>query len=231
MKNDPISDVVACNLCTGCGACAGMFPDFIRMVDDPENGRRPVVQQSAPGHAASRKAAALCAGGGSDWSTLPAGDEIDSDWGPVLAAWEGWAADSDIRYRGSSGGAVTALEDFALSSAMASGVAHIAARADDPRLNEAVISTDRAGLMRGTGSRYAQASAAESLGAVATGNRPVAFVGKPCDIAAVNKAVSRGAVPAENVPLTIAIFCAGTPTLAATERLLDRLGVLKNGKL
>ena len=43
MIADPITKAVACNLCTGCGACAGAFPDFIRMVDDPLNGRRPVV--------------------------------------------------------------------------------------------------------------------------------------------------------------------------------------------
>ena len=45
----------------------------------------------------------------------------DRDWGPVLAAWEGWASDEEIRHRGSSGGAVTALADFALSSGAADG--------------------------------------------------------------------------------------------------------------
>jgi hypothetical protein len=36
---------------------------------------------------------------------------------------------------------------------------------------------------------------------------------------------------AAKVPLTIAIFCAGAPTLVATDRLLDRLGVPKDGRL
>ena len=231
MKNDPISSIVACNLCTGCGACAGLFPEFIRMIDDRVNGRRPVVQQSAQGRQASQKAVAVCAGGGSDWTDLETRDEVDRDWGPVLAAWEGWAGNSEIRHNGSSGGAVTALADFALASGVASGIAHTAACADDPRLNEAVISSERAALLRGTGSRYAQASPAEALGAIAANDLAIAFVGKPCDVAAVDKAVKTGAVPERNIPLTIAIFCAGTPTLAATEALLDRLKVPKPGRL
>ena len=144
-RMDPITRAVACNLCTGCGACAGAFPADIRMVDDPSNGRRPVVAASAQGRASARAAAALCAGTGVDFATLASGD----GFGPVLAAWQGHAADPEIRHRGSSGGAVTALALFALQSGLVGGVAHIAARADDPRRNEAVIRRDRAALLRG----------------------------------------------------------------------------------
>lgn len=231
MTTDPITKMVACNLCTGCGACAGAYPGLIRMVDDPVNGRRPVVAATPNGRAAARGAVALCAGADSDWTTLDRTDAIDADWGPVLAAWEGWAADTEIRHRGSSGGAVTALAAFALDSGLAGGVAHIAARTDDPRLNEAVISRDRAGLLRGAGSRYAQASPAETLGRIAADDHPIAFIGKPCDVASTHKAMRADKALADKIPLTIAIFCAGAPNLNATDRLLDRLGVPKDGTL
>jgi coenzyme F420 hydrogenase subunit beta len=226
-----ITDMVARNLCTGCGACAGAFPDFIGMVDDPVNGRRPVVVPSPEGRRADKAAVAWCAGGTSDWRELDRTDAIDRDWGPVLAAWEGWAQDDEIRHRGSSGGAVTALALFALASGLAQGVAHIAARADDPRLNAAVISRDRAGLLRGAGSRYAQASPAESLGVIAAGNDKVAFIGKPCDVASVHKAMRADANLAAKIPLSMAIFCAGAPNLVATDRLLDRLAVPRDARL
>lgn len=231
MTADPITRAVACNLCTGCGACAGAFPDFIRMVDDPLNGRRPVVAEGPAAQKAATEAAALCAGSGADFGTLPRVDGIDRDWGPVLAAWQGHAADAEIRYRGSSGGAVTALALFALQSGLVQGVAHVASRADDPRLNEAVISRDRAGLLRGAGSRYAQASPAEALGAISAGSDAVAFVGKPCDVASVAKATAGGAALAAKIPLTIAIFCAGAPNLNATNKLLDRLEVPRGARL
>ena len=226
-RMDPITRTVARNLCTGCGACAGAFPAAIRMVDDPVNGRRPVVASTAQGRAAAKKAVSLCAGTGSDFTALGAHD----GFGPVLGAWEGHAADPEIRHRGSSGGAVTALALFALQTGLAQGVAHIAARADDPRLNEAVISENRAGLLRGAGSRYAQASPAEALGAIAAGDRSVAFIGKPCDVASVAKARAADPALSRKIPLTIAIFCAGAPNLVATERLLDRLGVPKQATL
>lgn len=231
MSTDPITSVVARNLCTGCGACAGAFPNAIRMLEDPVHGRRPVVQQSEPGRAASEAAMALCAGAQADWSPLPITDQTDADWGPILSTWEGWAADPEIRYKGSSGGAVTALAAFALSQGDVHGVAHVAARRDDPRLNEGVISRDRAGLMRGTGSRYAQASPAELVGQIARGRDRVAFVGKPCDVASVQRARGQDADLAAKIPLTIAIFCAGAPNLTATQRLLDRLEVPRGADL
>ena len=70
MTSDPITSIVARNLCTGCGACAGAFPNAIRMLEDPVNGRRPVVEQSETGRQASEKATDLCAGASSDWSQL-----------------------------------------------------------------------------------------------------------------------------------------------------------------
>ena len=231
MTKDPITSIVACNLCTGCGACAGSFPDFIKMVDDPENGRRPVVTQTRAGHAASRAAAATCAGASTDWTELPISDGIDAAWGPVLGAWEGWASDTETRYRGSSGAAVTALSEFALSNGFASGVAHVAARSDDPRLNETVISRDAEALRRAPGSRYAQASPAEAIHEISAGTEPVVFVGKPCDVASIHKAVAADASLAARIPLTIAIYCAGAPTLVATNALLDRLGVPKEARL
>jgi coenzyme F420 hydrogenase subunit beta len=231
MTAHSITDMVARNLCTGCGGCAAAFPDLIRMQDDPVNGRRPVAAPSPEGQRAAKAAVAWCAGAASDWTDLVRVDAIDRDWGPVLGAWEGWAQDEEIRHRGSSGGAVTALAAFALANGTADGVAHIAARADDPRLNEAVISRDRAGLLRGAGSRYAQASPVESLAEIAGGTDKVAFVGKPCDVASVYKAMRADVGLAAKLPLTIAIFCAGTPNLVATDRLLDRLAVPRDARL
>ncbi|WP_164659304.1 Coenzyme F420 hydrogenase/dehydrogenase, beta subunit C-terminal domain [Tropicibacter sp. Alg240-R139] len=231
MSADPITSVVERNLCTGCGGCAGAFPNAIRMLEDPVHGRRPVVARNDEGRAASKAAMAICSGANSDWSQLQIRDQTEADWGPILSTWEGWAADPEIRLKGSSGGAVTALATFALHFGQVDGVAHVAARQDDPRLNEAVISRDRVGLMRGSGSRYAQASPAELVGEITRGADQVAFIGKPCDVASVRRATGQDNELAAKIPLTIAIFCAGAPNLKATDRLLDRLEVPKGGDL
>lgn len=231
MSRDPITTAVERNLCTGCGACAGAFPNAIKMLEDPIHGRRPTVAPTATGRRAAEQAIKLCAGVQSDWTSLQIKDDIDATWGPVLATWEAAANDSEIRHHGSSGGAVTALALFALNSGKVQGVAHVVARSDDPRLNKTAISTNRSQLMRGTGSRYAQASPAEILGDIAAGKDKVMFVGKPCDVAAASRASKSLPGLAENMPLTISIFCAGAPTLTATQTLLQKLDVPKTGKL
>ncbi|MBT8169631.1 coenzyme F420 hydrogenase [Phaeobacter gallaeciensis] len=231
MTTDPITSIVEKNLCTGCGACAIGKDMLIRMVDDPEHGRRPVVSQTPQGLRASQEAQKRCAGVSTDWGALEIADNIDQAWGPVRAVWQGYAQDDEIRHRGSSGGVVTALAFHAMTSGIASGVAHIVARKDDPRLNETVISKDRAGLLRGAGSRYAQASPAEVLDQISEDDEAIVFIGKPCDVASVYKATEHNQELAARIPLTIAIFCAGAPNLAATDSLLDRLSVPKDGKL
>ena len=40
--------------------------------------------------------------------------ELNQSWGPVLEVWEGYATDPEIRYKGSSGGAATALALYCL---------------------------------------------------------------------------------------------------------------------
>ncbi len=226
-KPATIDAVVASQLCTGCGACAGAFPQAIQMVDDPVNGRRPVVAD--PAAEANTKAMAFCAGIG--LAPQKPRDGIEADWGPVLATWDGWAADPKIRHRGSSGGAVTALALFALEIGAATGVAHITAREDDARLNRSTISATRADLLRAAGSRYAQASPAELISEIREASGRTAFIGKPCDVASITKARASNAELAQKLGVTIAIFCAGAPNLNATEDLLDRLGVPKKAQV
>lgn len=220
--DNPITRAVACNLCTGCGACAGLAPDFISMVEHPLHGRRPVVQASEAGRAAAERAASACAGLGSDHTRLPRRDALDRTWGPVRAAWIGHAADPEIRHRGSSGGAVTALALFAVQGGTVGAVAHTVADPADPRRTQPALSRTRDDLMRGAGSRYAQASPAEILADLP--DAPTLFVGKPCDVASVAKAKAADPALAAKLPLTMAVFCAGAPNLQAADQLLARLG-------
>lgn len=220
--SNPISRAVACNLCTGCGACAGLAPDFIRMVEDPVHGRRPVVGPSVQAQSVAHDVAKACAGLGSDHRSLPRVDALDQAWGPVRAAWVGHAADTTIRFKGSSGGAVTALALFAVQSGKVDAVAHTIADETDPRRTHTTLSRTRDEMLRGAGSRYAQASPAEILADLPTD--PVVFIGKPCDVASVAKAHSVRPDLAQAMPLTIAIFCAGAPNLTAADQLLAELG-------
>lgn len=233
MKSAPrdirtIADVVAGHLCSGCGACASVQPVQIRMVDDLRLGRRPVVEPGADTSAAL----AGCPGVGLSHPPRPGGPDghsavigRDSPWGTVLELWEGHAADPEVRGAASSGGAATALALHAMADEGMYGTLHIAARPDQPLLNHTVLSRNRDELLAATGSRYAPASPADGLAKVEASPAPCVFIGKPCDVAAVAKVRARNPHLDARIGLTIAVFCAGTPSLAGTLEMLHAMGV------
>ena len=225
-----IDAVTRGHLCMGCGACAGIYPDQIEMVDTPSHGRRPRLRNKEGDVAdALSGALAICPGAEIVYPTRAechgAVDELFDDWGPVLEVWEGHACDTDIRHSGSSGGLVTALALYAMERGAMSGVLHVRAREDVPYLNESVISRDRESLLRGAGSRYAPTSPCDKLHEIQNATAPHVFVGKPCDVAAVHRARRRVPALNANLGLTIGIFCAGAPSVSATFDLMQRLGV------
>ena len=221
-----ISDVVEAQLCTGCGACASIEPGRFRMEDVVESGRRPcLVEQPVPETGDAVKA---CPGASLEHSFDRSDPELISDlvdaWGPAFEVWEGYASDDAIRRAGSSGGAATALALYGIERGGMGGVLHTGARSDSPYLNETVYSTSRAALLSNTGSRYAPASPCDSLHLIEQAERPSVFIGKPCDVAGVQKARALRPVLAEKVGLTIAFFCAGTPSTGGTLELLRKVG-------
>jgi coenzyme F420 hydrogenase subunit beta len=151
--------------------------------------------------------------------------EADREFGAALEIWEGHACDPEVRYKGSSGGVLSALALYCLEQEGMASVLHIAADERAPWLNRSVMSMDRSQVLAGTGSRYSPASPCERLGDIEKSDRPCVFVGKPCDVAAV--AMLRQERPAldRNLGLVLTFFCAGTPSTQATLDLLRSMGV------
>lgn len=198
------------------------------MVDVPDEGLRPRIE-GPDAVAAATRALAVCPGHELAHEPEPRPgviDELLPHWGPVLAVWEGHAADEDVRWAASSGGAATALALHALQTGQVpGGVVHIAADADDPIRNRTVFSHSRAELLAATGSRYAPASPCDRLDEIRDGAGPAVLIGKPCDVAAARKAAAVDAGLAANLELLVGIFCAGTPSSDGSVELLDAMGV------
>ena len=178
MTREPrdVHDVAEQKMCTGCGVCAYLAPDEVRMGDVLEYGRRPLplLPTRGPGAAA---ALSCCPGVKLEHESGAAGPgeyaDLRDAWGPVLRVYEGYAADPEIRFAGSSGGVATALSAFLIEQEGMTGALHIGARADVPYLNEARLSRSRAELLANAGSRYAPASPCERLDLVESARDPV----------------------------------------------------------
>lgn len=226
MNISSIQEVVEAQLCSGCGACAYLSPEAISMADIEDHGRRPIIY---PGRKVDPTALQACPGIGLAHAPARPADpyipDLRAAWGPVLGVWEGYAADPEIRFSGSSGGATTALALYCLEAGGVEHVLHTAARKDVPYLNETVISRTREDLLRATGSRYAPASPCEGLQSIEDAGGPCVFIGKPCDVAATQRARKLRPDLDEKLGLTIGFFCAGTPSTRGTLEMLKRMGV------
>lgn len=223
-----IQDVVDKHLCMGCGTCAAARPDIVRMVDTVAHGRRPVIAAGTDAET-GRKIAVSCPGRAIDAVRAPSSAVTDSyehtAWGPILEVWEGYATDPELRFSGSSGGVVSALSLFCVEARDYAGAVQVRAREDQPLLNETVISRSRSDVLAATASRYAPASPCERLADLRGTEDPHVFVGKPCDVAGASRLAAEDESLSTSIGLSISIFCAGTPSLAATHELLDHLGV------
>ena len=222
-----IEDVVERQLCTGCGVCEYLEPDRYQMSDVTDLGRRPIVRDKAT--ATSNAALESCPGVrlSHDTTQFPAGTIVAlvPGWGPVLEVWEGYSGDEQIRLAGSSGGAATSLALHCLEHEGMAGVLHTGARKDVPYLNETVFSQSREDLLSRAGSRYSPASPCDRLSRIEQEPAPSVFIGKPCDVAAVHAARKGRPQLDQKLGLTLAFFCAGTPSTKGLFELMKQVGV------
>ena len=200
------------------------------MVDIPAFGRRPEFKQFPFSQEDNQEGMTVCPGialyhSRETFWQKGLVDSLKHSWGPVLQIWEVYAADREIRYKGASGGAITALALYCLEHEKMEGALHVQVDPDHPHRNTTVLSRDRESLLEGTGSRYSPASPCEKLNEVEQADSKCVVIGKPCDIAATSNIRKIRPILDEKVGLTIACFCAGTPSTNGTLEMLRQMGV------
>lgn len=215
--------VVERGFCSGCGLCAGISGGFVSMHLNRSGFARPVPQEgwSFP-PAAAQDLAAVCPGARLEHERPTA--PVHALWGPLLSVWTGHATDPQVRHAGSSGGVISALACHLLDRGTVDAVVQVVAHPSEPLRNSTQISTTRADVLRSAGSRYAPASPLESLHEWLQPGRRLAFIGKPCDVAALRQYLRRYPDCRDSVPYMISFMCAGVPSQKATHDLVKRMG-------
>jgi len=232
LKITNAGQVAQWRLCTGCGACAYICPQQnIKLIDVIEEGIRPISDPNKCNHCGT--CLTICPGYEIGKDIFPeqkdAIKQLQKKWGQVLEVWEGYATDPEIRFTGSSGGMVSALALYCLEKEGMGGVLHTAGNERNPLVNQTVLSRSREDILRGAGSRYAPVSPCGDLKWIEESPTPCVFVGKPCDAAAVRKAIKMREVLRERMGLILSIFCAGTPSSKGSLDLLDKLKINRMG--
>lgn len=212
-----IENVVRRGVCAGCGACAWAF-DGVDMGLSEEGYLRPQIDRRKTGGHSSADAQRFrefCPGV-KVVSPDHAGAEIDPVFGPLISVWKGYAADPELRFKGSSGGVITAITAWLADEHSRVSLGVCQSRENASRTVPIAI-TSREDALRASGSRYAPCSSVAGAGELDSSS---AVVGKPCEAAALRQYYSALRRP-DDSPLLISFLCAGTPSQHATDSLLE----------
>ncbi|MFN3938081.1 MAG: Coenzyme F420 hydrogenase/dehydrogenase, beta subunit C-terminal domain [Gemmobacter sp.] len=209
------------DLCSGCGGCAALVPDRIVMRLDTSGFLRPGLR-GAVTPAEDEAIARICPGLGQQ---VAAGARRDDPlWGPFVALHTGHATDAALRHAGASGGGLSAVAAWLLDSGRVDAVIQTAADPGNPLGNRTVVSRNRAEVLAAAGSRYAPAAPLEGLRTHLIPGARHAFVGKPCDVAALRALMAEDPGLGAAIPVVLSFFCAGTPSLRGARAVVERMG-------
>lgn len=216
-----LSRVTRGNLCAGCGGCAIAAPGKITMsLQDPGYLRPQQTATLTPEEDA--RIARICPGLGQ--SVEADGRTDDVMWGPYVAMHTGFSTDPDLRHAASSGGGLSAMLVHLLDSGAVDAVIQTAAAPQVPVANVTVLSDTAADVAMAAGSRYAPSAPLAGLSEHLDSNRRFAFVGKPCDVAALRALALEDPRIDARIPVMLSFFCGGVPSQTGAEKVLEALG-------
>ena len=220
-----IQSVVDEQNCSGCGVCL-LLDDGLEMDYDAAGFLRPrrVGPSQHVDDTDDRRAARtfrqVCPGR-QVVAAAPEGATRHPVLGPVAGVWAAWAVDPELRFRGSSGGVLSALSAWVIDQGVDAVVLAAAQSNVDARRTVRVSIQRREDVLAAAGSRYAPVALGAQAGTV---NTAAAVVAKPCEISALSALHEVTGQEPRHRPLYLSFFCAGTPSQQATDALAEELG-------
>lgn len=222
-----LEDIVANGLCTGCGLCESLAgAERVSMGLNAGGFLRPRRLAPLPREVEDR-IVKVCPGnvqhlpGRADGAGAPA----DTIWGALAGLFEGHATDAELRFKGSSGGVLTAVALHLLETGRAAAVLEIAADPERPLHAMTQIARDRAAVLRGAGSWYGPAAPLRRLHELLDAGEPFAVIGKPCDIAGVRNLARIDPRVDRLVVCTLSFLCAGVSSHAVVHNVIGHHGL------
>ncbi len=181
------------------------------------------VQNTALTDAQDARIAGICPGLG---LTQDASGRKDHPlWGPYVSVHRCHATSPALRHRASSGGGLSAVLIHLLETGAVDRVLQVGADPDLPIGNRVVLSDSPEDIFDNAGSRYAPSAPLADIAPLLDSADRIAFVGKPCDVAALRALARQDPRVDERFPFMLSFFCAGVPSLAGAREVVSRLGV------
>jgi len=215
-------------LCAGCGICQSIAgPDKIKVVKSLNGYERPVIVGDLDDATVDR-IFDICPGTrieGLPKNEIVPETMIDNVWGPWLRIVRAWAGNPKTRFEGSTGGVLTALAQFLLTDQRVDFILHVKASTKEPIFGERHLSFSEADVLEAGGSRYGPTAPLIDIDEILARGQPFAFIGKPCDIAALRNLAYYDVRVNELVKYWLTPVCGGFMNPSSIDNFLSHAGV------
>ena len=217
-----LNQICASGLCVGCGICESLAgPGRVKMTMVEPGYLRPHTLNTIPPEI-MQTILDVCPGVSIDGACVEDTELNDPVMGPGVSAWRGHASVDEVQFKAAAGGALTALGMYLVDSGEVCFVLHVTAARNAPMLSERKLSFDAGSVLEGAASRYGPVSPLVDVTQLLERDEPFAFIGKPCDVAAIRNLARHDHRVANLVKYTLTLSCAGIPALGFSNQFLER---------
>lgn len=214
-----INKIVNNHLCLGCGLCASVLgKEKCEMILTEKGFYEPSLKTETASQE-NKTVKQICPGIHVETETH------EGVWGSMKSIAEAWSADSTIRHKAASGGVITSLAIYLVESHKVDAVLQVGVRDDSYLYNELKVSRTREDILHNAQSRYAPALVFENIKQILDSSADTyAFIGKPCDMAAMQNLCREYPQYKNRIKYYLSIFCAGMPSYNATIKTWQQSG-------
>ncbi|MBN2133507.1 MAG: Coenzyme F420 hydrogenase/dehydrogenase, beta subunit C-terminal domain [Sedimentisphaerales bacterium] len=225
--------VVRSGLCVGCGMCAGLLPDILRMRTN-EYGQYVPEPATTDAKDWGPHSLQVCpfADNADDEDTIAAalfaeaeGIRHRPETGYYLRCFAGHVTCEEARMAATSGGIITWLAGELLSAGQVDAVACVAPADEGPNLFEFRLITDPAELAACKKSRYYPVEVSQIIPKIKASPGKVLFVALPCFLKALHLAMKVDAELRSRIAGTIGLVCGHLKTKKYAAYLARHCGV------
>jgi len=225
---DRLYAIVEQGLCIGCGLCQSVAGvGRVEMAKTLNGYLQPVVVGELD-HETVDKIYDVCPGTrieGLPAKLVETDTRHDNVWGPWRRMLRAWAGDREMRFEGATGGVLTALAAYLIESKRVDFILHARASTSEPSFGESTLSFTRADVIAAAGSRYGPTATLIDVSDVLDRNQPFAYIGKPCDIAALRNYARHDVRVDELVKYWLTPVCGGYMAPRSTIASLRRFDI------
>jgi coenzyme F420 hydrogenase subunit beta len=228
MKN--VFEVDQKGLCLECGTCAGLCPHNNIKLEPDNNGKNRIhildesYCEKCPGICLQ-----VCPGYEINVDELNKqvfGKLPDDYWaGNYIQAYLGYSPDKEIRQVSASGGIASALIIHAIETGLINGAYLLTPKSGTAFSLIPALVSDRRSVINAAGSFYWPAPIGQCLRDILRSDGKFAFVGLPCEIAALRKGQGVYKKLKDKIAFTIGLFCGSRPTMVGQSFAFTKYGI------